>query len=339
MSRSEAPRDFWLSSGFELLDRDGDGRLVVTDAFLRTYLARPEIVPPHDACIVERALHQRLMTSPRAAVTQSEIDDIADPDAIENWGHFLAFRDRLIAGPSLEATYIDLMRAPRVTIPPLFLDQLVHVIARNMLDGEGDPFVLRAAEMLFRPQRLAAKDGQLLLADEERVDGTTIDPHASPLVAMFGEATARTLDILGTGNADSYFARSDAFDLVMDFRQGQPARRAFATVIERWVRHLLGVTVAVEPLARIEAEPWLWYVGLDAAASRIGDALWRGDEPEADGRNRIVGLFRLTFEDPAIMLPRVAGAPVHLILAITPGRLIRVKPQNLVTGLPLREGT
>ncbi len=37
------------------------------------------------------------------------------------------------------------------------------------------------------------------------------------------------------------------------------------------------------------------------------------------------------------MLARVAGEPVYLILAMTTNRIVRLKPQNLVTGLPLRE--
>ena len=36
------------------------------------------------------------------------------------------------------------------------------------------------------------------------------------------------------------------------------------------------------------------------------------------------------------MLDRVRGEPVYLILAMTPDNLIRMKPQNLVTGLPIR---
>ena len=45
--------DFWLSSGHHLLDRDGGGGLLVTDEFLKAYLARPELAPPPDACAAE----------------------------------------------------------------------------------------------------------------------------------------------------------------------------------------------------------------------------------------------------------------------------------------------
>ena len=44
--------DFWLSCGHHLLDRDDGGGLLVTDEFLKAYLARPELTPPPDACVV-----------------------------------------------------------------------------------------------------------------------------------------------------------------------------------------------------------------------------------------------------------------------------------------------
>ena len=157
--------DFWLSSGHHLLDHDADGRLVVTDEFLKIYLARPEIMPPDDACIVERGINQKLARDPRASVAASEIRDVADRDARENWQQLVALRDVLVDAPTIESAYINLVRASKVATPPLFLNQLVHVIARNLLDGERDPYIVRAAEALYRPQRLTIKDGVLLLAD------------------------------------------------------------------------------------------------------------------------------------------------------------------------------
>ena len=77
--------DFWLSCGHHLLDRDGGGGLLVTDEFLKAYLARPELAPPPDACIAERTLHAALLTNPRRPVAASEIATIADADARENW--------------------------------------------------------------------------------------------------------------------------------------------------------------------------------------------------------------------------------------------------------------
>jgi hypothetical protein len=337
MSRAEHSPDFWLSSGHHLLDHDAAGRLVVTDEFLKVYLARPEVVPPDDACIVERAIYQRLTRTPRTPIDKAEIASIADRDARENWRHLISFRDALLAASTLEAAYIKLVRAPQVTTPPLFLNQLVQVIARNMLDGEQDPFVLRAAEMLFRPQRLTIKDGVMLLADEELVDGANVQDPTSPLVAIFGDAHARNLDVMTINNAGAYFGHSDAFHLVMDFRPGQPAREAFARVIGQWVRHMHGLAVTVKPIQELKQADWVWFVGLDQDGTRIGNALWQGEEPPEAGRDRIVALFSLTFDDASDMLTRVAGKPVYLILGMTPNRIVRLKPQNLLTGLPLRD--
>ncbi len=53
-------------------------------------------------------------------------------------------------------------------------------------------------------------------------------------------------------------------------------------------------------------------------------------------RDRIVGLYRLTFRDPDVVLDKARGEPIYLIMAMTPERTLRMKPQNLVTGLPIR---
>ena len=45
---------------------------------------------------------------------------------------------------------------------------------------------------------------------------------------------------------------------------------------------------------------------------------------------------RLDFRDPSIVIDKVKGEPVYLILAMTPDKLIRMKPQNLLTSLPIR---
>ena len=341
-ARSEAgpmgtPADLWVSSGHHLLDRDAQGRLRITDQFLKAYLARPEIVPPPEACDAERRLHDRLLAAPRAPVPTEEIRGLADRDARENWRQLLALRAQLLAQSSIEAAYLALVGGRHVTTPPLLLNQLVHLIARNLLDGETDPYLWRAAELLFRPQRLTLQDGVMLLADEERVDGSEVPDRTSPLVAIFGDARARALDVMTPDTVALYPARSDAFDMVLDFRSGQPGRSAFARVIARWVEHMLGTHLEVAPVERYEADGWSWFVGLDAEGTRIGNALWAGEEPPDDGQNRIVALLEARLADAAQGLDRVAGRPFPLILAMTANRIVRVKPQNLLTGLPLRQ--
>ena len=36
------------------------------------------------------------------------------------------------------------------------------------------------------------------------------------------------------------------------------------------------------------------------------------------------------------MLDNARGEPIYLIMAMTPDGMLRMKPQNLVTGLPIR---
>ena len=37
--------EFWVSSGHVLLQRDAEGRLAVTDEFVKAFYARPEVMP------------------------------------------------------------------------------------------------------------------------------------------------------------------------------------------------------------------------------------------------------------------------------------------------------
>jgi hypothetical protein len=328
-------RDFWLSSGHHLLDRGPGGGLVVTDEFLKLYLARPEIVPPQDACSVERTLHVALLADPRRPIASSDIAAIADPDARENYELLIAWRDHLLAHPTLEAAYLAIARSGVGRTPPLFLNQVVHVILRNALDGCDDPYMLRAAELLFRPQRIAAHEGALLAADEERIASAAPGP-LSPLVSMLGFERAADVDVLADANADAYWERSDAFNMAIDLTAGRRGLAALGSAMERFIAHLLGIEVAIAPLVEANNVTLSWYVGLDAAGTKVGDALWNGDELEDADRARIVGLYRLTFADVTQVDPRVGADPVYLILAMTPDQVLRCKPQNLIVGLPIR---
>jgi hypothetical protein len=330
-------KDFWVASGHHLLDRDEAGRLRVTDAFLKAYLARPELVPPEDACEAELRLHHELlMHHPRRPVGDDEIAVMANPDARENWRFMIAFRDRLLAAPTLEAAYVALARGAAGETPPLFMNQLAQVVLRSALDGEGDPWVLRAAELFYRPQRVSFHEGAMLLADAETIELHERDRHASPLLAMFDGPAVAELEILAEGNAEGYFARSDAFDMVLEFGMDGAGRRGLAAAMTAWVRHLLAVEVEIEPVGRVEDENWAWFVGLDAEATRIGNALWNASAPEAEAAERVVALFRLGFADVREVRAEVGDAPVWLILAMTADGMVRMKPQNLIAGLPLR---
>jgi hypothetical protein len=219
--------------------------------------------------------------------------------------------------------------------PPLFLNQLVHLILRNALDGVEDPLVLRAAEMFFRPQRLTLHEGSLIAADEETIAGQSGKP-VSPLVSMLGLPPESEIDVLSDDNAASYWERSDLFDTALDMTAGRQGVAALARAIERWIGHLLAVDVAVEPLTEMRDVTLTWYVGLDAEGTRIGNALWNGDEIDEAERARVIGLFKLTFRDPDAVIDKVGREPVFLILAMNGEKILRMKPQNLIAGLPVR---
>ena len=331
---SSANKDFWLSCGHHLLDRDAGGGLVATDEFLKVYLARPELIPPPEACAAERALHASVLTEPRRVVSAQEIAAIADADARENWQVMLAFRDCLAGHRTIEAAYLDIIRRG-IKIPHLFINQLVHIILRNALDDCADPYVLRAAELFFRPQRMTLHEGSLIAADEEIIAGTSQTP-TSPLVSMLGIPAEAEIDVMNDDNAEHYFEHSDQFHVALDLTGGRRGLQALATAISWWVGHLLAVAVEVEPLTEMREAKLSWYVGLDADGTRIGDALWNGEELDEQTQARVVGLFRLTFRDPDVVMDKMKGEPVYLILAMDKDKVLRLKPQNLVTGLPIK---
>src|SRR5450830_2154753 len=103
-------KDFWLSCGHHLTDRNAGGGLLVTDEFLKVYLARPELIPPPEACAVERTLHGALLANPRLPVSATDVAAIADADARENWQVLIGFRDLLLRQKTLEGAYAELMR-------------------------------------------------------------------------------------------------------------------------------------------------------------------------------------------------------------------------------------
>jgi hypothetical protein len=328
-------KDFWLSCGHHLTDRNAGGGLLVTDEFVKSYLARPELIPPPDACAAEHALHAVLLADPCRRITREAIAALFDADARENWDLIIAFRDRLLQQRTLEAAYLDLVRHGVGKTPPLFLNQLVHLILRNVLDGCDDPFVLRAAELLFRPQRLTMHEGSLISADDETIAGTRNTP-LSPLISMLGLPAEAEIDVMVEDNAHTYWERSDAFDMALDLTAGQPGLAKLGEVMTRWIKHMLALDVEIEPLTEMRDVSFNWYLGLDAVGTQIGDTLWNGSSLDPRGEASIVGLYQLKFKDPTAVAEKIESEPVYLILAMTPDNVLHMKPQNLLTGLPIR---
>ncbi len=338
--------DFWRDSGYGLLDGDSRGHLRVTGDFLRAYFQRPELRPVEESCPAERALHAALLRNPREAVPEARLGELTDPDAVENYRVVLGFRDRLLAAGTIEECYLRLFLPgdksdPGVPVPPLFIDQMAHVIARAVLEGCEDGLRARAGELLFREQTVTIQDGAIMAADAE-----TVDMHASSggfgdLGRLIAEAQTplRTLelDVLSEANAGLYWGRDQAHDTVLDLSFAGAGLDALSRLLEAWIRHFLDVEASIQPVQRIADEKWVWHIGLDAEGSAILNDLYNGAEVGEERLARLLSLFRLDFADSSLMPTAIAGRPVYLALAMTAEGRLRLKPQNLLVNLPLAE--
>ena len=331
--------DFWRASGYHLLRRNHDGWLSVTDSYLGAYFNRPEMRPVAESCDVERALHAALLENPRLAVAEARIAEFADADARDNWRVVLDFRDRMVAAGTVEACSITLFRSAAVSVPPLFIDQMAHVILRNILDGSEDPLRARAAELLFRTQKVSQPDGATMMADEETVALHAETGGFGDLGRLLAEAEVPTksieLDVLSDANAAIYWARSERHDTVLDLSFGRSGLDALCRTLEAWIRHFLAVEVSIQPVAHIRDESWVWHIGLDAEGSAILNDLYDGKELDEERLRRLLTLFRLTFRDAAEMRADIAGRPVYLAMAMDGDNVVRLKPQNLLVNLPI----
>ena len=331
--------EFWRSAGWHLVEPAEGGRIQATDDWLRAYLLRPELALVDVSCPAERALHARLIEEPGAVIEDSDLAALSDADVGINYRVYRTYRDRLFEKGSIEAAYLDMIENGIEGIPPLFLDQLVHVQLRHLLRDCTDPIRLRAAELFFRTQNVSIQDGRVMLADEE-----TVEMHASGqgfgslgrlLVQAETKLASVDLDVLDDDNAEIYWQRSDRFDTVLDLGFTRPGLDGFCRVLEAWVAHLRGVELRIQPVQQISDEKWSWHVGLDAEANAFMNDLYAGGDVDDARRARLLSLFRLEFVDPAVMLERVRGRPVYLGLMMTENERLTVKPQNILANLPL----
>jgi len=347
--------NFWPSCGLDRLRVTAQGRLEPTPDYVRLFLDRPELALVAESCAAERKLHQTLRDEPLRKIPPQMLSMLQDADARDNYRHFLTFRDALLASGTLEAYYLQLMRTGAVNVPPLFIDLMVQAILRHLLDGCDDALQLRAAELLFRPQRVTVQDGQVLAADQAVIDQYSQNAGLGEIGRLLMENKTRLreaeLSVLDAGNAAQYAQRSDSHRFLLDLThevqqdlshgltlrmtRARNGLKSLARVLELWVRHFLGVEVKIEPLASVQDTAWRWHVGLDAEATAILNELYE-EKPVAEARmQRLISLFRLGFADPACMQPDVAGKPVYLGLAMNAAGVLRLKPQNLLLNLPL----
>ncbi|MDO9284200.1 MAG: DUF6352 family protein [Aquabacterium sp.] len=352
--------DFWPACGWRHLQPDARGQLPPSAAWLAGWLDRPELALVAESCPAEIALHQALRDDPLRPVPASELAALADDDARENYRLFIALRDGVVAAGTLEAFYTGLFRQGAITLPPLFIDLIVQTILRQLLDQGADAFEARAAELLFRPQRITLQGGRVLAGDRATLDRLSDAGGFGALGRLLAEAQvplrAAQLQVLGADNAVDYWhdRTHDGLErhrFVLDLTHQVPKEvargvnvpltlahsglTALARVLQRWVAHLTGAAVTITPLARIADAAWRWHVGLDVESTAILNDLYRGEPVDEARLARLIGLFRLDFDDPADQQPELAGAPVWLGLAMTADGTLRLKPQNLLLNLPL----
>ncbi|MEE8507175.1 MAG: DUF6352 family protein [Kiloniellales bacterium] len=339
--------DFWRDSGYYLLARTPDGHLSVTDDFLRAYFMRPEIRPVEESCAAERALHESLMGNPREAVSEERLGKLADPDAQDNYRVVLGFRDRLIAAGTLEECYLrTFLQEPAgeeagVSIPPLFIDQMAHVILRAILEDCEDGLRARAAELFFREQKVTINEGHVMAADAETVEMYAATGDLGSLGQLIVEAQTPLktvqLDVLDEHNADIYWTRDERYDTVLNLNFAGPGLDALCRVLEAWIAHFLDIKVRIQPVQKISDEKWVWHIGLDAEGTGLLNDLYNGVDVGEARLARLLSLFRMEFADPGVMPNDIAGRPVYLAMAMTPDSVLHLKPQNLLVNLPLAE--
>lgn len=347
--------DFWPSCGFDQLARNSRGWLIPTDTYLRLFLARPELSLVPESCAAETALHEALCVSPSRPIPLVELDALQDADARDNYMMFLGFRDALLAAGTLESYYLNLFRNGTIDIPPLFLDLIAQAILRNALNGTTDPYEARAAEMLFRAQRISLQDGQILSGDRDVIDMYNETGGLGEIGRLLTQSNAPmrtvTLEVLNANNASGYWQASERHTSLLDLThevtqnlshgltfqmtRARSGLKALARVLEKWIRHFLGVTVTIQPEQKIDDPAWRWHVGLDSESTTLLNDLYEDRPVTPDRMKRVVSLFRLDFANPGEMRADVAGKPVYLGLTMNADNVVKLKPQNLLVNLPL----
>ena len=326
--------DFWLTSGWHLLDHNNEGHLVPTEDFMRAYFYRPEVAPIEESCEAEIELHKRLVDKPFDIVDKKELNLIRDKDVIFNYEVILKFRDFLSKYPTLDSAYLAIARGQAIDFPPLFVDQMVQIILRNILNQSPYALQVRASEIFFRTQVVTIDEDEIMVADEATVE---LKAEKISTKANDSKKLEVDIDILRESSADNYWGRSDKFDTSIDLAYTKPGLDALARVIEKWVHHFLSIEVSIKPMQKIEDEKWSWHLGLDSDSNNILNDLYNGLDVTDERLKQILCLFQLDAEDGFVQ--EMYGKPVYVGLAMNDSSKIKFKPQNILTNLPLLDNS
>ena len=77
--------DFWLTSGWHLLDKDDAGRLLPTEDFMRAYFYRPEVAPVEEVAeevVAEDVVEETAADEPSEGTSEPE-PEVSSDDAEE----------------------------------------------------------------------------------------------------------------------------------------------------------------------------------------------------------------------------------------------------------------
>ena len=98
-----------------------------------------------------------------------------------------------------------------------------------------------------------------------------------------------------------------------------------------------GVEVSIQPIKKINDDRWVWHIGLDKDATQLLNDLYQDKAIKEERLSNLLSLFRLEFKNPSLMHSSIAGRPIYLGLCRQDDGLLRFKPQNLLTNLPLAQ--
>jgi hypothetical protein len=361
-SPPDARAAVWPGCGLSALGRDARGHCVPTPDYWRVWLRRPELALVEESCVAEQALHEALVADPVRSVLPGQIEAVRDPDVRDNIRLFLAFRDAVQRAGTLEAAWCGFFRSGAIQVPPLFLDLLVQAIAGRALDGVDDAWAWRAAELLFRRQRVRVQDGRVLLGDADTLDRLNETGGLGAIGSLLRQAGANVpqaqVRVLEEGSAAAYLA-SRAIDdhhpfvldathevqqhlshgLTLTMTRSRSGLKALARVLERWLSHVHGLSGSVTPEARVDDPAWRWHLGLDAESTALLNDLYEGRPVDDARQQRLISLFRLQLAPEAPLRDDLAeglrGRPIYLGLAMNADGLLKLKPQNLLLNLPI----
>jgi Family of unknown function (DUF6352) len=338
-----------------------------SDAFWQNLLARPELSIVPESCHDERRLHDALALKPLRPVKPEELSAIRDEDARANYAMLLQFRDGVMQAGSLSAWYAQLFASGKITLAPLFIDIAVKEILRAVLPEESDAFMHRAAELLYRPQRITLHEGRILSGDQEALDTEKDTAGLGDLGRLLLQnkiqiagSDAQTLQVLTTEQALTFQEQSAHQNYrhtwLLDLTHEQSAQvgaanhsfeirlarkdsglAALSRVLELWIEHFKGTRVRITPLSKIEDPAWRWHTGLDTQSTDLLNTLYQQQPLQESQLKRLITLFRLDFLSPSDCLPEMQSKPTYLGLAMNEKGLLKLKPQNLLLNLPFAQ--